>query len=325
MGLNYTIWQHKEINRHNSTVRWVLGASSECVSACTCVCVCLLGDRPAPCASVILATEHRLCCCGMGCTLGSECVGRCLKGRRCHPPNHWGYRVHRRRRRRECFPPFTHTHSYLRPSLLVHSHRKAFELKFIELLCAFSSFIISPRAIKIPFFPPPVFCSYTNAPNKFFRRLSSCRHLFSAVICVCSWPRRHSDATSLTGFVCKELSAGGRWRALSWLPSTNEPLLTWSHCSVWLKYCPSTPQCVVTVDICVAGGWGGGSQGDERRSELIWGLDKVLTVTAGWEPGLTPAGSRYSHRNVFFFSMFPPTWVLPVNPRPEQTVWIGSN
>lgn len=183
-----------------------------------CVCVCAGRQASSVCVSVILPTERRLCCCGMGCTLGSKCVGRCLKERRCHPPTHWGYRVHRRRRRRrERFPPFTHIHSYLRPSLLVHSHKKAFELKFIELLCAFSSFIISPRAIKIPFFFLflPSFSSYTNAPNEFFRRLSSCRHLVLAVICVCSWPRRHSNATSLTGFVCKELSAEGRWRALS--------------------------------------------------------------------------------------------------------------
>lgn len=69
---------------------------------------------------------------------------------------------------------------------------------------------------------------------------SPCLHQ-DLCVCVCVWlcmcvfgwvrgPWHRSAATSLTGFVCKELSTRGRWRALSWLTSTNEPLLTWRQC-----------------------------------------------------------------------------------------------
>lgn len=178
-----------------------------------------------------------------------ERVGRCLKERSSLPPTHWGYWGHkRRRRRRECFPPLTHPPSYLftfpSSSFLSHSSRNTYERLFLLFFFFLPRFWRSSGSLLVSrppfffFFPPhSVALSDINPSTQVVVLVWTLPQCFSPGLHhdLCGfqwvWGLWHgSAASSLTSFVCKELSTCGRWGALSWLPSTNEPLLTWRLC-----------------------------------------------------------------------------------------------
>lgn len=151
----------------------------------------------------------------------AESFERCLKEGSSLPPTHWGYWGHWRKR--ECFPSF-HALSSLFLHFFFHSSRKTFELLFLLWVFLCSHYL----SVSWPLF---LCLSCLLLPYKSFPQLivfmstsPQCLHQDLCVSLV-RGPWHHSAATSLTGFVCKELSTRGRRRALSWLPSTNKPLL----------------------------------------------------------------------------------------------------
>lgn len=156
-------------------------------------CVCLLDGMPAPCTSVILATERRL---WYGIYAGApSSVGRCLKrnGAATHQPTEVTECNARRRRRKEGVLPSFHTLILicLPPSLYsLPGKRSSFPLCFIGV--PFSAFF-SPGLF---LFSPSVSSCYINFLFPPLRtrisRVSQVIVLMSALP-RCFSPRRHHD------------------------------------------------------------------------------------------------------------------------------------
>lgn len=153
----------------------------------------------------------------------AESFERCLKEWSSLPPTHWGYWGHWGKR--ECFPPFTHSPPYLFTffSLFQENIWAPLFALFEFFLCSHYLFVSWSLFLCLSCLLLP----YKSFPQLivFMSTSPQCLHQDLCVSLV-QGPWHHSAATSLTGFVCKELSSHGRRRALSWLPSTNKPLLT---------------------------------------------------------------------------------------------------
>lgn len=249
--------------------------------------------------------------CGMGCMPGPALPKR-MQQPPTKPPRLLSAQDEEGEEEGDCFPPFTHTPSHLPPSFPKHCPRKTWasfleSSTFFSLQVCFLASAFLSLSISMCYITPTSSHTHPHISLLYLRWLSWCQHHsvsphVSTMICVCGsvdvGPWHRSAAASLTWFVCKELSAGGHWRALSWLPSTNEPLLTWRPhmcvcvcvcSSVWLCYCLFMWLCTVwfhyifaIVCLCLCGAVPR-ADGDQRRSEQISGLAEGPTVTTGWE------------------------------------------
>lgn len=152
----------------------------------------------------------------------AESFERCLKEGSSLPPTHWGYWGHWRKR--ECFPPFTHSpHLFAFFSLFQENIWAPlfalFEFFCVLTICLYPGlFFLCLSCLLLPYKSFPQLIVFMSISPQ-------CLHQDLCVSLV-RGPWHHSAATSLTGFVCKELRTRGRRIALSWLLSTNKPLLT---------------------------------------------------------------------------------------------------
>ena len=176
---------------------------------CVCTCVRLPGGAPSPCASATLLTERQLCAVVWDVCWAPSASGTASKN---------GEATHQPAGVTECTgggggSAFLLSHSF--PAALVPSPRKVFELHFPLSFCLPPLLLFSPSVsfCRVNFFP----ASHTHTrPSAASVCLDvSTSPCFHRDLCVCSRPWHRSAAASLTGFVSKELSAGGRWKALS--------------------------------------------------------------------------------------------------------------